>query len=67
MYNHKKHQEPVPEQMTKVWECATDGCNSWMRDNFAFDHEPNCMVCSAVMKSGERMLPVLDNPNSIKA
>ncbi|MBD2868226.1 cold-shock protein [Paenibacillus arenilitoris] len=61
MYNRKKPIEEIPEENTKIWTCESEGCNSWMRDNFAFDHVPTCLVCHTPMVSGERMLPVLVN------
>lgn len=64
MYNRKKPAEEVPEESTKVWTCETEGCNSWMRDNFAFDHVPNCTFCHAPMVSGMKMLPTLVNTNA---
>lgn len=63
MYNRKKPLEEIPEEKTKVWTCVTDGCNSWMRDNFAFDHVPTCLMCHAPMVVGEKMLPALNNSN----
>lgn len=64
MYNRKKQLEPVPEVDTKVWICETEGCNSWMRDNFTFEQEPSCIICNATMVSGIKLLPALVNPNS---
>ncbi len=63
MYNRKKLQEEIPEENTKVWTCESEGCNSWMRDNFAFEYVPTCFVCNSPMVSGEKMLPALENPN----
>ncbi|MHA6481989.1 cold-shock protein [Paenibacillus sp. strain BS8-2] len=61
MYNRKKPLEEIPQENTKIWACETEGCNSWMRDNFSFDKTPNCLVCNAPMVSSERMLPALVN------
>ncbi|MEF2247526.1 cold-shock protein [Paenibacillus sp. GXUN7292] len=66
MYNRKKQLEPVPEENTKVWICETEGCNSWMRDNFSFEQVPSCMHCNATMVSGEKMLPTLVNPSDLR-
>lgn len=64
MYNRKKPIEPLPEENTKVWACATEGCNSWMRDNFTLEQVPTCFICHTPMVSEERMLPQIVNFNS---
>ncbi|MFD2117513.1 cold-shock protein [Paenibacillus yanchengensis] len=61
MYNRKKQLEPVPEENTKVWICETEGCNSWMREDYTFAAEPACAICSGTMSIGEKMLPTLSN------
>ncbi|MFX3625505.1 MAG: cold-inducible protein YdjO-related protein [Ectobacillus sp.] len=42
-----------------VWECESNDCLGWMRQNFSFDDHPTCPLCGAKMKSGERLLYVL--------
>lgn len=63
MYSRKHQAEPVPEELTDIWTCASDGCNGWMRDNFAFDAEPRCPLCDSDMVRETRMLPHLTNSN----
>ncbi|WP_336774855.1 cold-shock protein [Paenibacillus sp. MMO-58] len=63
MYNRKKIQEDIPEVITKVWSCASEDCNGWMRANFSFDQTPTCVLCQSPMISGERMLPLIVNLN----
>lgn len=63
MYNRKRLQEEIPEENTKIWACETEGCNSWMRDNFTFEQVPTCLLCNMPMVSSERMLPALENPS----
>lgn len=64
MYSRKKSFEEIPEELTAIWSCSNEGCNSWMRDNFAFDTVPTCRQCSSPMVSGTKMLPLLVNTNS---
>jgi len=63
MYSRKKTFEEIPEELTAIWSCTSDDCNGWMRDNFAFSNAPTCVLCSAPMKSGTRMLPQIVNTN----
>ncbi|ASS67911.1 MULTISPECIES: cold-shock protein [Paenibacillus] len=58
-YSRKKTQEELPTEMTPVWTCSKDGCNGWMRKDYAFEQEPVCSICSSPMTSGMRDLPVL--------
>lgn len=62
MYNsRKKPVDEIPEEITAVWNCASDMCNGWMRDNFAFSVEPTCPICGSGMVKGEKKLAVLNN------
>ncbi|WP_256758647.1 cold-shock protein [Cohnella sp. WQ 127256] len=63
MYSRKKVLEEIPEEMTAVWSCTSEGCNGWMRDNFAFETVPTCGLCHKPMESGMKMLPLLVNTN----
>lgn len=63
MYNRKKMEEEVPCVNTAIWSCVDEGCNGWMRDNFAFEHAPICRICQSPMKKSEKMLPELANPS----
>ncbi|CAH1218082.1 hypothetical protein PAECIP111893_04357 [Paenibacillus plantiphilus] len=64
MYSRKKSFEEIPEELTAIWSCSNEGCNSWMRDNFAFETVPTCRQCSSPMVSSTKMLPLLVNTNS---
>lgn len=61
MYYSKKKAVDVPLEMTAVWHCTQEGCNGWMRDNFAFEVVPTCHRCNTPMVSGMKELPVLVN------
>lgn len=63
MNHRKKIQEEIPVENTAIWACSQDGCKGWMRDNFAFEHEPTCRLCAAPMVRDTKMLPVLVNSN----
>ncbi|MBP3964944.1 MULTISPECIES: cold-shock protein [Paenibacillus] len=67
MYNRKKIVEDIPEENTAIWSCETEGCKSWMRDNFAFDVAPSCHVHHTPMVKSMKMLPALNNNNSLKS
>jgi hypothetical protein len=64
MYSRKKQLEEIPEELTAIWLCTKDGCNGWMRDNFAFEAVPTCRQCASEMQRGTKMLPLLVNTNS---
>jgi len=61
MYSRKPQPVEVPEEMTDIWTCSSEGCNCWMRDNFAFQTEPACAQCGETMERSSRMLPQLSN------
>jgi hypothetical protein len=61
MYYSRKKLEDIPQEVTAVWSCSREGCNGWMRDNFAFATVPTCHQCHSPMKRTERRLPVLEN------
>jgi hypothetical protein len=60
----RKKLEDIPEENTSIWTCEKEGCNGWMRDNFAFECAPTCHVCHSPMVSSVKMLPLLVNTNS---
>lgn len=64
MYSQKKPVEEIPLADTAIWACQNDGCKGWMRDNFAFETTPTCVICHSPMVSDTRMLPLLVNSNS---
>jgi hypothetical protein len=63
MYFRKKSLEDLPQEDTAIWSCSNENCSGWMRDNFAFEHEPICLQCQSPMVSSMKMLPLLVNTN----
>lgn len=63
MYSRKKLLEDIPEELTAIWSCTNEGCNGWMRDNFAFEAVPTCPQCQSQMVKSTKMLPLLINTN----
>ncbi|WCF08579.1 cold-shock protein [Paenibacillus thiaminolyticus] len=63
MNYRKKPVEEIPVENTAIWSCMNEDCNGWMRDNFAFDLEPTCPMCSSAMARDMKMLPLLVNTN----
>ena len=61
MYNRKNVEEIIPEE-TKVWECTSDDCNGWVRDNFKASETPTCPLCNCEMTEGVKMLQAINNP-----
>lgn len=64
MYNRKNVEEIIPEE-TKVWECTSDDCNCWVRDNFKSTETPTCPLCNSEMTQGTKMLQAINNPRRI--
>ena len=64
MYNRKNVEEVIPEE-TKVWECTSDDCNAWVRDNFKSTETPSCPLCSSDMTEGTKILQAINNPRRI--
>ena len=61
MYRNRKNDvAEVPPEQTPVWECESEDCLGWMRKNFSFEEEPKCPLCKSSMKSGERLLPIVN-------
>jgi hypothetical protein len=61
MYYSRKRLEDIPQEATAIWSCTKEGCNVWVRDNFAFALVPTCHRCHSPMKRSMRELPVLVN------
>lgn len=59
----RKMVEEVEQKETKVWECSSDSCNGWVRDNFRDDDQEvvTCPLCKSEMKEGIRVIPVIVN------
>ncbi|GAB6991173.1 cold-shock protein [Paenibacillus pini] len=66
MYFGKKVIEEIPEAETVIWSCENEGCNGWMRDNFAFEQEPICTQCQSTMVSSVKTLPLVINDHQTK-
>lgn len=62
-FGRKNNEEVVTEEV-KVWECSSDSCKCWLRDNFKSSETPKCPMCNSEMISTTRMLQVVNN-NSI--
>ncbi|MFC5450874.1 cold-shock protein [Paenibacillus aestuarii] len=58
-----KYFEALPVENTQIWSCTKEGCKGWMRDNFTFEYQPVCCLCSSPMVSKMKMLPLLVNSN----
>jgi hypothetical protein len=54
-------QQEAEQVKAAVWECESENCRGWMRKDFSLQDHPKCPLCSAGMKSGERMLSILSN------
>jgi len=61
MFHRKVVPEVVPEE-TVVWNCTSDACIAWVRDNFKEADTPACPICSSNMEQTTRMLPAVENP-----
>jgi len=59
MFFGKKNQEPAEMKETVVWTCSRESCTCWMREDYSFEDQPTCPICSAEMRKGTKMLPTL--------
>ncbi|PLR78408.1 cold-shock protein [Bacillus sp. V3-13] len=59
-FGRKKDIEVVTEE-TKIWECTSNGCNAWVRDNFKSSETPLCPICNSEMSQGTKLLQVIVN------
>lgn len=55
--------EEIVTVETKVWECESDTCNCWVRDNFKATEIPKCPICSSGMIQTTKLLQAVDNHN----
>ncbi|WP_193224403.1 cold-inducible protein YdjO-related protein [Bacillus sp. B1-b2] len=60
----RKNNEEVVKEVVKVWDCESDTCNCWIRDNFKSGDKPKCPICGSEMVLTTRELQVVNN-NSI--
>ncbi|MDQ0270463.1 cold-inducible protein YdjO-related protein [Cytobacillus purgationiresistens] len=58
----RKNMEEIKTEEIKVWECSSETCNAWIRDNFK--STPKCPICSSEMVENIKELQVVNN-NSI--
>ncbi|OPA81202.1 hypothetical protein BVG16_02425 [Paenibacillus selenitireducens] len=63
MYYRRKSLEEIPQEDTTIWSCQKEDCNGWIRDNFAFENEPECHICHSPMIRSTKMLPLITNSN----
>lgn len=57
----KRNQTEVETAETKVWECTSEDCNCWIRDNFKFEQIPKCPICDSEMVQSTKLLQVVNN------
>lgn len=60
----RKNMEEIKVEEVKIWECASESCNCWVRDNFKSSQVPLCPICKSEMKETTKELQVVNN-NSI--
>ncbi len=60
----RKNTEEIKTEEVKIWECTSETCNCWVRDNFKSGEKPLCPICKSEMKATTRELQVVNN-NSI--
>lgn len=57
----RRNEEEVVLEDTKIWECSSDQCNAWIRDNFKSSEVPLCPICNSEMTLTTRKLQVISN------
>ncbi|WP_433742504.1 cold-shock protein [Falsibacillus pallidus] len=62
----RKPEEEIITAETKIWECTSDSCKGWLRDNFKSSEDPVCPLCGSPMESTTKVLQVVDNNSPIK-
>jgi hypothetical protein len=58
----RNNMEEIPPEETKVWECTSEECKGWVRDNFTYSDEAKCPLCGSDMKESTKMLQAINNP-----
>ncbi|WP_211274884.1 cold-shock protein [Bacillus marinisedimentorum] len=61
---NKRQEEEIKMEEVKIWECTSDDCNIWLRDNFKSEETPVCPVCNSKMESTIKELRVIHNSSS---
>jgi hypothetical protein len=57
----RRNEEEIVLEETKVWDCNSDTCNCWIRDNFKSDETPKCPICNSEMSLTTKELQVIVN------
>ncbi|WML47893.1 cold-shock protein [Neobacillus sp. PS3-34] len=57
----RRNDEEIVKEETKVWECNSESCNCWVRDNFKSSEEPKCPICKSSMSPSTKELQVIVN------
>ncbi|MFC4322838.1 cold-shock protein [Litchfieldia salsa] len=65
-FGRKPEVEIIKEDI-KVWECSSDDCNCWVRDNFKSSaEEPTCPICHSEMSATTKSLQAIQNHATAK-
>lgn len=64
-FGYRRNVEEIVTEETKVWECTSDDCNCWVRDNFKSTEEPVCPICSSEMAQATKSLQVVENNSRV--
>ncbi|WP_335870814.1 cold-inducible protein YdjO-related protein [Bacillus sp. 2205SS5-2] len=59
----KRKEEEIIEEETKIWECSSEDCKCWVRDNFKSSDSPICPICGSPMQLSSKVLQVVENPH----
>lgn len=57
----RREVEEVVTDETKIWECVSEDCKGWMRDNFKSSETPSCPLCKSGMTQSSKVLAVINN------
>ncbi|MDP4163521.1 MAG: cold-shock protein [Bacillota bacterium] len=57
----RRNDEEVVKEETKVWECTSETCNCWIRDNFKSSEVPKCPICKSEMRQSTKELQAIVN------
>lgn len=56
-------EEHIPEPIdTNIWDCVSDICNTWMREDFCMELTPTCPSCQSPMQKESRLLTPIQTP-----
>jgi len=57
----RRNEEEIITKETKIWECISEDCKGWIRDNFKSSENPRCPLCQSEMKENVKVLQVVEN------